>query len=100
MLFRCLVTALAGGMALEALASPVARDTAAKKRAVPASHTLHERHMPHWGRKWTKKDRVPAGTQLPMRIGLKQSNLEAGHNKLMSMYVYLDGECGEGVGQS
>lgn len=86
MLFRCLVTALAGGVALEAVASPiVARDGTSKKRSVPATHALHERHTTQWARQWTKRELVPAKTLLPMRIGLKQMNLEAGHDKLMDM---------------
>ncbi|KAI1335592.1 subtilisin-like protein [Xylariaceae sp. FL0016] len=85
MLVRTLLAALVAGLAVETVANPVARLNTYKKRVVPRSHALHERHMPHWGRKWTKRDRVQADTVLPMRIGLKQSNLEAGHDKLMDI---------------
>lgn len=76
-----LLTALTAGLALEAVASPVTL----KRREVPSTHSLHERHAPHWGHMWTKKAKVPANAVLPMRIGLKQSNLDAGHDKLMDM---------------
>ncbi len=82
MLFHCLTAAL---LALEAVASPIAPGTGLTKRQVPTSHALHERHAPHWSQKWTKKDKLPANTMLPMRIGLKQSNLDVGHDKLMEM---------------
>lgn len=54
-------------------------------RAVPDTHALHERAMPHWGRKWEKSGRVSSNTILPMRIGLKQANLDKGHDLLMDM---------------
>ncbi|GAW10864.1 hypothetical protein ANO14919_001990 [Xylariales sp. No.14919] len=76
-----LLTALAAGLALEAVASPVSL----KKREVPSTHALHERHAPHWGHMWMKKAKVPSHAVLPMRIGLKQSNLGAGHDKLMDI---------------
>lgn len=77
-----LLTALTAGLALKAVASPV---TTPKRREVPSTHTLHERHASHWGNMWTKRTKVLAYATLPMRIGLKQSNLEAGHEKLMEM---------------
>ncbi len=82
MLLRSLVAALASGLILESIASPLGART---KREVPASHSLDERHLPHWGTQWTKRSKVPDSQILPMRIGLKQSNLEAGHDKLMEM---------------
>lgn len=84
MLRKSLLAALAAGLALEVVASPVAHD-GALKRDVPATHALHERHAPHWGRKWAKRAKVPGHAVLPMRIGLKQSNMEAGHEKLMDL---------------
>jgi tripeptidyl-peptidase-1 len=85
MLFGSLVAALASStLILEAVASPV--NTGARvKREIPATHNLHERHQPHWSRKWSKRSKLADDRILPMRIGLKQSNLEAGHNKLMEM---------------
>jgi tripeptidyl-peptidase-1 len=87
MLLQSLVAALASSLVLEAMAGPLSAEfTGARtKREVPASHSLHERHLPHWGNKWSKKSRVPDSQILPMRIGLKQCNLEAGHDKLMDM---------------
>jgi tripeptidyl-peptidase-1 len=75
----------AGGLALEVTASPLSYSAVRTKRAIPASHSLHERHLPSWEHQWSKKSKVPDTQILPVRIGLKQSNLEAGHDKLMEM---------------
>lgn len=84
MLRKSLVAALAAGLALEVVANPVPH-VGAVKREVPPTHALHERHAPHWGQKWAKRAKVPGNAVLPMRIGLKQSNLDAGHEKLMDL---------------
>jgi len=76
MLPQVLLAALAAGLAL---ASPL------KRREVPDTHRLHERHLPHWSARWTKRSKVPSTEMLPMRIGLKQSNLEAGAERLYEM---------------
>ena len=87
MLLQSLVAALAGGLILQAVASPLSPQFAGvqRKREVPATHALHERHLPHWETQWQKRSKVPDHQVLPMRIGLKQCNLEAGHDKLMEM---------------
>ncbi|KAK3386302.1 peptidase S8/S53 domain-containing protein [Sordaria brevicollis] len=54
-------------------------------RTVPDTHALHERALPHWGRKWEKREPVSPNTVLPMRIGLKQANLDKGHDLLMDI---------------
>lgn len=84
MLMRSLVTVLASGLVLGTMASPITHSVGTK-REIPASHSLHERHLPQWGQQWVKKSKVPSSQIFPMRIGLKQHNLEAGHNKLMEM---------------
>jgi tripeptidyl-peptidase-1 len=55
------------------------------KRAVPESHRLHERQAEQLASTWVKRDKVPPNVILPMRIGVKQDNLDQGHNKLMDM---------------
>lgn len=92
MLIQSLVAALTTGLVLEAAANPMAvqrgrspSSLSLKKREVPATHNLHERHVPRLGRQWTKRAKVHSRTMLPMRIGLKQSNLDAGHDRLMEM---------------
>jgi tripeptidyl-peptidase-1 len=87
MLLRSLVAALAGSLVLEAVAGPVQVEHAGAqmKREIPASHSLHERHTPQLKQRWTKRSKIPESQILPMRIGLKQCNLEAGHDKLMDM---------------
>ncbi|KAH9217424.1 putative Tripeptidyl-peptidase sed1 [Leptodontidium sp. 2 PMI_412] len=84
MLMRSLVTVLASGLVLGTMASPITHSVGTK-REIPASHSLHERHLPQWGQQWVKKSKVPSSQIFPMRIGLKQHNLEAGHNKLMEI---------------
>lgn len=87
MLLPSLIAVLSGGLLLEVIANPISLGHVEPraKREVPASHSLHERHLDHWSTYWSKRSRVPATQILPMRIGLKQSNLEAGHEKLMDM---------------
>ena len=80
MLAKTLLLALAAGVVL---ASPV------RRREVPHTHELHERHADHWSRSWSKRSKVPANTVLPMRIGLAQKNLASGHDLLMEMCVFL-----------
>ncbi|KAI0477091.1 putative protease S8 tripeptidyl peptidase I [Xylariaceae sp. FL0804] len=52
--------------------------------SVPATHTLHERRELSSSR-WIKRDRVAAHRQLPVRIGLAQSNLDKAHDYLMEV---------------
>ena len=87
MLLNSLVAALACSLVLEVTAGPLSQayTVARTKRDVPSSHSLHERHLPHLSTQWSKRSKVPDTQILPMRIGLKQCNLEAGHNKLMDM---------------
>jgi len=80
---------LAVAFALSATASSVgvAQSPEVGKRSVPSSHILHERHEPHWGRVWRKRDRLSSETLLSVRIGLKQSDeiLRRGHDRLMDL---------------
>jgi tripeptidyl-peptidase-1 len=87
MLLRSLVAALASSLILEAMAGPLSHQYTGirTKREVSPTHSLHERHLPHWSQQWTKRSKVAETQILPMRIGLKQCNLEAGHDKLMDM---------------
>lgn len=87
MLLHSLVVSLTSGIALEALAGPISEPFAGARvrREVPTSHNLHERHLPHLSQKWLKRSKVPDDQVLPLRIGLKQCNLEAGHDRLMDM---------------
>ncbi len=85
MLLRCVLAALAGGLVLETAASPLVRDASQKKREVPSTHVLHERHVPHLASRWAKREKLVSTTMMPMRIGLKQFNLEAGHDRLMEI---------------
>ncbi len=85
MLFRYVLAAVASGLVLETAASPLARDIIQKKREVPSTHVQHERHLPYLARRWAKRDKLRSTTMMPMRIGLKQFNLEAGHDRLMEL---------------
>jgi tripeptidyl-peptidase-1 len=84
MLLQFVVLALTSSLILASPLSPVYSEVQTK-REVPSTHSLHERHLPLWSHQWTRKSKVPDTKILPMRIGLKQRNLEAGHDKLMEM---------------
>lgn len=51
---------------------------------VPDTHVLHEKRDVG-AEKWLKRRRLDADHRLPMRVGLKQSNLEKGHDWLMDL---------------
>lgn len=54
--------------------------------AVPLEtvHKLHERRDNH-PQSWVKRSKVPGSAKLPIRIGLKQHNLQAGQDLLLEM---------------
>lgn len=56
----------------------------ASKR-IRSSHVLHERHEPGHVNGWVKREAADPEWKLPVRIGLRQSNVEAGHELLMDM---------------
>ncbi|KXJ86084.1 peptidase S8/S53 domain-containing protein [Microdochium bolleyi] len=81
MLLTQLAAVLATGLVLGTSASPVQPS----KRLVPATHALHERHIPQHAVHWSKRSRVPATALLPVRIGLAQGNIDAGHERLLAI---------------
>ncbi len=85
MLFTSLVAALCLGLTAEILASPLLHSETPRKREVPITHASHERHTPRMAQQWTKRSKLPGKTVLPVRIGLKQSNLDIAHDRLMEM---------------
>lgn len=94
MLFQTLACgALLGSLALEVAASPVGQPNVVvgppsaqnHRRSIPATHAVHERQLPHWAKVWRRTEAVPRNAQLPMRIGLKQSNMQEGHDLFMSI---------------
>ncbi|KAI1488921.1 peptidase S8/S53 domain-containing protein [Biscogniauxia mediterranea] len=82
---------LAGLVNLEAVANPLYRhdveqiDPTISKRSIPETHTRHERRMVEQERSWEKVERARSEALLPMRIGLKQTNLQSGHDLLMDI---------------
>ena len=50
-----------------------------------SAYASHEKHEPGHVDGWVKRERPDPKARLPMRIGLRQSNLEAGHELLMDM---------------
>ena len=83
MSFGRFVTLLAG-LSVHVLASPL-RDGTLGKRVAPESHVLHERGLPQWEQTWQQGERLPSNVVLPMRFGLRQSNMKDGHDMLMDM---------------
>lgn len=61
------------------------RSDVVTKRVVPDTHVLHERQLPQWTAKWKRSAKVPRDALLPMRVGLKQRNLEEGALMLRDM---------------
>ncbi|KAK4246003.1 peptidase S8/S53 domain-containing protein [Corynascus novoguineensis] len=59
------------------------RDRLSKR--VPSSHTIHERHEARNIEGWVKRKLADAESTVPVRIGLKQSNVDAGHDLLMDI---------------
>ena len=52
----------------------------------PASHVVHEkRDITH--PRWVKRSGIYGRANLPMRIGLTQSNLDRGFEYMMDVYV-------------
>lgn len=54
-------------------------------RLVPRSYTRHEKHERHHLTGWKRAERPRPDQKLPMRIGLKQSNLDRAHDMLMDI---------------
>ncbi|CAK7262473.1 hypothetical protein SEPCBS57363_000062 [Sporothrix epigloea] len=55
------------------------------KRVIPDTHMLHERQPKSWASRWERTKRAAPDAILPMRIGLKQRNVDDGHNRLMAV---------------
>ena len=85
MLLCSLLAALTTGLVFEAVAGPLSAEYTGTKGRRDIPHSLHERHLPQLAQRWTKRSKVPDTQVLPVRIGLKQCNIEAGHDKLMDM---------------
>jgi len=70
---QLLTFSLLGALAAQAAAAPY-----------PERYVVHERRnfMP---KAWIKRDRLDAALELPVRIGMTQSNLDKGHDLLMEV---------------
>ncbi|KAH8901971.1 hypothetical protein BR93DRAFT_973059 [Coniochaeta sp. PMI_546] len=55
------------------------------RRHIPLSHVVHESHEPRHIEGWTRAERAVPVAILPMRIGLRQSNVDLGHEVLMNI---------------
>lgn len=53
--------------------------------AVPKTHVLHEKRSTEGSTQCVKRGKIPATYVLRIRIGLKQNNLDIGHELLMDM---------------
>jgi tripeptidyl-peptidase-1 len=63
----------------------VGPDARLRKGRIPQSHVVHERHEPEHTEGWTRIERADPIAILPMRIGLKQSNVDRAHELLIDM---------------
>ncbi|KAL3426195.1 Pro-kumamolisin [Phlyctema vagabunda] len=85
MFFCSPAVVLAGSLVLGTAASPHPNAMTRTRREAPPSYSVHERHLPHWSIEWTKRSKVSNTQVVPLRIGLKQSNLLAGHDRLLDV---------------
>ncbi|KAI5928203.1 peptidase S8/S53 domain-containing protein [Camillea tinctor] len=82
---------LAGLVRLEVAANPLYRhdveqiDPSISKRSIPETHIQHERRTVEQEKSWAKVERARSEALLPMRIGLKHTNLQSGHDLLMDI---------------
>ncbi|KAK4234765.1 peptidase S8/S53 domain-containing protein [Achaetomium macrosporum] len=78
-----------GGLSLYGLVLPVlGGPTALRDGAswgIPTSHVIHERHEPIHLEGWATREPADAEWMLPVRVGLKQSNMDKGHELLMDI---------------
>ncbi|KAI1106426.1 subtilisin-like protein [Jackrogersella minutella] len=81
------LVALAGLAVLEVLAAPPFQSagSSGSKRSIPDTHIQHEKRTALQARSWKKGERAIPEAILPMRIGLKQQNLQSGHGLLMDI---------------
>ncbi|KAJ1328207.1 tripeptidyl-peptidase I [Microdochium nivale] len=80
-----LITQLAAVVATSLVLGTSAGLVPAARRQVPSTHALHERHLPQHTVHWSKRSKLPSSTVLPVRIGLAQGSLSAGHDRLLAM---------------
>lgn len=57
---------------------------AVQSAVVPSTHAVHEKRD-FTPKAWVKRDRLHPRALLPMRIGLKQRNLDRGYDLLMDV---------------
>lgn len=76
---------LVGATGLCGLGVTAAADRIGPRVPPPPSHVVHERHEPGHVEGWAKREVADAHWVLPVRIGLRQSNVDAGHDLLMDM---------------
>jgi len=69
---------------MKSLAALAVLFTVAVEGLPAPSYVLHERRQEP-SRAWIKRDRVAADAVLPMKIGLKQENLDEGYEYLMDV---------------
>ncbi|KAI1760631.1 subtilisin-like protein [Hypoxylon sp. FL1150] len=73
---------------LEVFAAPPfhkPRGSSPARRSIPDTHTRHEKRTEVQARSWTKVERAVPDAILPMRIGLRQQNLQSGHDLLVDI---------------
>lgn len=56
--------------------------------AVPTGQVVHEKRDTNNAR-WVKREAVDPNTKVPVRIALKQSNLDKGMDYLLDVYVLV-----------
>jgi tripeptidyl-peptidase-1 len=57
----------------------------AHSAALPYTHVVHEKRDAASSKQWVKRENLSSTAVLTMRIGLKQRNLDCGHDFLKEM---------------
>ena len=68
----------------QALACLVALTSIIEARPAPPTHVIHEKRHESM-QTWIKRERVAGDAILPIKIGLKQQNLDKGYDWLMDV---------------
>lgn len=71
-------------MRVSSIAFVLALAATAQGTTIPRSHVIHEKREVTPS-KWVKREKIPSSHVLPMRIGLKQRNLDRGYDFLMDV---------------
>lgn len=83
--WNVLFVAISAVSGFATLGSAEGRNTRETSRRIPSSHRIHERREAGHVEGWVKREIPDGESVVPVRIALRQSNVDAGHDMLMDM---------------